>query len=79
VPGADLRSELLEGLVILKKSAAVAHGEDLSRMLGIIAAIETALAAGEQRGAIDLGIGKVMRSMMASYPDRSEGYELAPP
>ncbi|WP_288130513.1 alpha-1,4-glucan--maltose-1-phosphate maltosyltransferase [Accumulibacter sp.] len=78
VPGADLRSELLEGLVILKKSAAVAQGEDLSRMLGIIAAIETALAAGEQRGAIDLGIGKVMRGMMASYPDRSEGHQLAP-
>ncbi|MBN8436568.1 MAG: alpha-1,4-glucan--maltose-1-phosphate maltosyltransferase [Candidatus Accumulibacter sp.] len=78
IPGANLTSELLEGLVILKRSAAVAQGEDRVRMHSVITAIESALAAGEQQGAVDLGVGSVMRSMMASYPDRSEGYELAP-
>ena len=78
VGGATLSSELLEGLVILKKSAAAAAGGDRTRMNSIIAAMESALAAGEQQGAIDMGIGTVMRSMMARYPDRSEGYELAP-
>ncbi|HNL97199.1 MAG TPA: DUF3416 domain-containing protein, partial [Accumulibacter sp.] len=78
VPGAQLTSELLEGLAILKKSAALAQGEDRSRMQSIIAAIESALAAGEQQGAVDLGIGSVMHEMMAKYPDRSEGYQLVP-
>ena len=78
VPGAQLTSELLEGLTILKKSTALAVGEDRSRMLGIIGAMESALAAGEQQGAVDLGVGSVMHEMMARYPDRSEGYQLAP-
>ena len=78
VPGAQLTSELLEGLAILKKSAALAQGEDRSRMQSIIAAMESALAAGEQQGAVDLGIGSVMHEMMAKYPDRSEGYQLVP-
>jgi starch synthase (maltosyl-transferring) len=78
VPGANLSSELLEGLVILKKSAAVAQGGDRTRMNGVIGAMESALAVDEQQGALDLGIGSVMRSMMANYPDRSEGYELTP-
>ncbi len=78
VPGALLTSELLEGLVILKKSAAAAQGEDRSRMQGIIAAMEGALAAGEQQGAVDLGTGSVMHEMMARYPDRSEGHEFSP-
>jgi starch synthase (maltosyl-transferring) len=79
VPGANLNGELLEGLVILKTSAALAPGAERARINGIITAIESALAAGEQQGAIDLGIGSVMRRSMASCPDRSEGYELAPP
>jgi starch synthase (maltosyl-transferring) len=78
VPGANLNSELLEGLVILKTSAALAPGPERTRINGLINAMESALAVGEQQGAIDLGIGGVMRSLMASCPDRSEGYELAP-
>jgi starch synthase (maltosyl-transferring) len=56
----------------------LAQGEDLSRMLGIIAPWKLRWLPASSSGAIDLGIGKVMRGMMASYPDRSEGYELAP-
>jgi len=78
VPGANLTSELLEGLVILRTSAAAAIGTDRARMSSIIAAIESALEAGEQQGAIDMGIGAVMRSLMARYPDRSEGHQLSP-
>jgi hypothetical protein len=55
VPGANLNSELLEGLVILKKSAALARGEERTRINGMINAMESALAVGEQQGAIDLG------------------------
>ncbi len=78
VPGASLTSELLEGLVILKTSAALAPDEDQARMNGIIDAIEGVMAAGEQAGAIDLGTGSVIRSLMAKYPDRSEGAEFTP-
>jgi starch synthase (maltosyl-transferring) len=78
VPGANLNSELLEGLVILKTSAALAPGPERTRINGLINAMETALAVGEQQGAIDLGIGGVMRSLMANCPDRGEGYELTP-
>ncbi|WP_313952017.1 alpha-1,4-glucan--maltose-1-phosphate maltosyltransferase [Accumulibacter sp.] len=78
VPGAKLQSELLEGLAIIRKSVAMAKGEDRTRINGIINAIESAMAADEQQGAVDLGIGGVLRNLMASYPDRSEGYELAP-
>ncbi|MCM8594919.1 alpha-1,4-glucan--maltose-1-phosphate maltosyltransferase [Accumulibacter sp.] len=79
VPGANLSSELIEGLAILRKSAALASGDERSRMDALIAAIATALDAGEQQGAVDLGTGVVMRGLMASHPDRSEGYELSPP
>ncbi|MBE2257905.1 MAG: alpha-1,4-glucan--maltose-1-phosphate maltosyltransferase [Candidatus Accumulibacter sp.] len=78
VPGASLESELLEGLAIIRKAATAAKGEDRTRLNGIVAAIESAMAAGEQQGAVDLGIGGVLRSLMAKYPDRSEGYELTP-
>ncbi|HCZ14086.1 MAG TPA: alpha-1,4-glucan--maltose-1-phosphate maltosyltransferase, partial [Candidatus Accumulibacter sp.] len=78
VPGAKLESELLEGLAIIRKSAVAAKGEDRARINGIVSAIESAMAAGEQQGAVDLGVGGVLRSLMARYPDRSEGYQLAP-
>ncbi len=78
VPGADLNSELLEGLQIIKASAALAAPAERTRINGLLAAMESALAVGEQQGAIDLGVGAVMRSLMASCPDRSEGYELSP-
>ncbi|MCM8627130.1 alpha-1,4-glucan--maltose-1-phosphate maltosyltransferase [Accumulibacter sp.] len=79
VPGANLSSELIEGLAILRKSATLASGDERSRMDALIAAIATALDAGEQQGAVDLGTGVVMRGLMASHPDRSEGYQLSPP
>lgn len=78
VPGASLTSELLEGLVILKTSAALATDEDQARMNGLVDAIAGVMAAGEQDGAIDLATGSVMRSLMAQYPDRSEGAEFTP-
>ncbi|WP_291985818.1 alpha-1,4-glucan--maltose-1-phosphate maltosyltransferase [Candidatus Accumulibacter sp. ACC007] len=78
VPGAKLESELLEGMAIIRKSAAMAKGEDRARIESIIGAMESAVGAGEQQGAVDLGIGGVLHSLMARYPDRSEGYELAP-
>ena len=43
VPGANVSSELLEGLVILKKSAAAAAGGDRTRMNGIITAMELSI------------------------------------
>ena len=78
VPGATLTSELLEGLVILKTSAALAPDEDQARMNGLVDAIAGVMAAGEQDGAIDLATGSVMSSLMAQYPDRSEGAEFTP-
>ena len=78
LPGANLRSELLEGIAILKTSAALAPEADSNRIMGVIWLMESALATGEQQLAIDLGIGNVMAGMMANYPDRSEGYTLAP-
>ena len=78
VPGANLKSELLEGLVILKQSASNANGKARTRMNSIIAAMESALAANDWHGAADLGIDSEMRDLMAAHPDRSEGYELTP-
>ncbi|HQO29227.1 MAG TPA: DUF3416 domain-containing protein, partial [Accumulibacter sp.] len=78
LPGANIGSELLEGLAILKQAAAKAQKDDRQRMESIIAALEGALTAGEQSGAVELGAGNVMRSLMAKYPDRSEGYQLTP-
>lgn len=78
LPGADLTSELLEGVAILKVSAGLAAGEDQARMAGIIAAIEAALAAGQQADAIALGTGNAMQALMAAYPDRAEGSEYSP-
>jgi len=78
VPGADLKSELLEGLVILKTSAALAPEADCTRITGLIVLMESALMAGEQQVAFELGVGSVMGGIMASYPDRSEGYQLTP-
>ncbi|HPT50702.1 MAG TPA: alpha-1,4-glucan--maltose-1-phosphate maltosyltransferase [Accumulibacter sp.] len=78
LPGANIESELLEGLAILKKGAAKAQKTDRNRIESVIAAMESALAAGEQAGAVELGTGNVMREMMAKYPDRSEGHEMAP-
>ncbi|HMW17947.1 MAG TPA: alpha-1,4-glucan--maltose-1-phosphate maltosyltransferase [Accumulibacter sp.] len=78
LPGANIGSELLEGLTIIKKGAAKAQKDDRARMENIIAALESALTAGEHAGAVELGVGNVMRSLMAKYPDRSEGYELTP-
>lgn len=78
LPGANIGSELLEGLAILKQAAAKAQKDDRQRMESIIAALEGALTAGEQSGAVELGVGNVMRSLMAKYPDRSEGYQLTP-
>ncbi|MBK7664889.1 MAG: alpha-1,4-glucan--maltose-1-phosphate maltosyltransferase [Sterolibacteriaceae bacterium] len=78
VPGANLKSELLEGLVTLKQSAAGAKGEARARIEGIIASMESALASDDWHGAVDTGLGSEMRKLMAAHPDRSEGYELAP-
>jgi len=78
LPGADLTSELLEGVAILKTSAGLAAGEDQARMEGIIAALEAALAAGQQNDAIALGAGSAMQALMAAYPDRAEGWEYTP-
>ncbi|MCM8610847.1 alpha-1,4-glucan--maltose-1-phosphate maltosyltransferase [Accumulibacter sp.] len=78
VPGANLNSELLEGLQIIRTAAALAPAATRTRINGLLTAMESALAVDEQQGAIDLGVGAVMRSLMASCPDRSEGYELSP-
>lgn len=78
VPGANLKSELLEGLAILKQPAVGAKGEARARIEGIIASMESALASGDWHGAVDIGLGSEMRKLMATHPDRSEGYELAP-
>ncbi|MBL8397169.1 MAG: alpha-1,4-glucan--maltose-1-phosphate maltosyltransferase [Candidatus Accumulibacter sp.] len=78
LPGANIGSELLEGLAIIKKGAAKAQKDDRARMENIIAALEGALTAGEHAGAVELGVGSVMRSLMAKYPDRGEGYQLTP-
>ncbi|MFZ4534751.1 alpha-1,4-glucan--maltose-1-phosphate maltosyltransferase [Propionivibrio sp.] len=76
--GGDLTSELLEGMVILKASAALASDEDKALINGIIRAIETVMAEGEQEVAIDQGTSSLMHRLMAKYPDRSEGAELKP-
>jgi hypothetical protein len=54
--------------VILKTSAALAPGEDRTRITGIINAMESALAVpASSRAPIDLGTGGVMRSLMAKF------------
>ncbi len=79
IGGAVLTSEMLEGLAVLRKSAALATGPDRERMNGMIKAVEDVMATGEQDGAIALATGGVLRSLMAKYPDREEGGEYAPP
>lgn len=80
VPGANLKSELLEGTKILKKSAELAKSDDRTRirMNEIIAQVESLLASDDWHAAADLAMTSEMRSLMAANPDRSESYELEP-
>ncbi len=78
LPGANLSSELLEGLVTMRTSAGLADSQDQVRMESIIAAIEAAMAIGQQDDAIALGVGSAMQALMAAYPDRREGAAYTP-
>ncbi len=78
LPGANLTSELLEGVAVLERSVALATGDDQARLASIVASMEAAIEAGEQARAIELGTSSIVKNLMAKYPDRSEGYEYQP-
>ncbi|MCS6843830.1 MAG: alpha-1,4-glucan--maltose-1-phosphate maltosyltransferase [Caldilineales bacterium] len=78
LPGANLTSELLEGVAVLRRSLPLAQGADQARLAEIIAQLEAAIQAGDQAYAIELGTSSLTRSLMLKYPDRSEGYEHRP-
>lgn len=78
LPGADLKSELLEGLAIIKQSLALAEDDDRGKLARIASRMEEAIEAGEQEEAIELGTNERLKALMARYPDRSESYTYEP-
>jgi starch synthase (maltosyl-transferring) len=71
-PGANIKSELLEGMAIVRLSANIASGDDRNSLSRIADQIEEAVTADDQETAILFAVSEKTKRLMAKYPDRSE-------
>lgn len=77
-PGANLTSELREGLAIIANAIGLADAEDRALLQTITTELEKSIIAGNQAGAIEFATLSKTKQLMAKYPDRTENGEYQP-
>ena len=78
IPGANILSELLEGVAIIRTSIPLAQGHDRAELQQAVNNMTRAIDSADQNSAIAISTSEWCHHLMGKYPNRSESYTYEP-